>query len=259
MSSAPQSPLSILVTGAGSGVGRGLAIALAAEHRALLLADRNRDALAETASLLKTSTAVSLHPFDVTSAAQISEFVDSLGAARVDVLINNAGVQHVAPVEQFPEDRWDLLLDVMLKGPFLLAKALLPRMREAGFGRLVNIGSIHSLIASPYKSAYVAAKHGLVGLTKTLALETAGTDITVNTICPAYVRTPLVDAQIRDQAKAHGISEEEVIKKIFLEPMPKKAFISFEEIAAAVEFLISPAARNITGQTLTIDGGWTAR
>jgi 3-hydroxybutyrate dehydrogenase len=147
----------------------------------------------------------------------------------------------------------------MVKGPAYLSRAVLPRMREQGFGRIVNIGSIHSLVASPFKSAYTAAKHGLVGLTKTLALETADTDITVNTICPAYIRTPLVEAQIASQAKVHGISEEEVITRIMLEPMPKNDFITTDEVAGTIEFLLGPAARNITGQCLTLDGGWTIR
>jgi 3-hydroxybutyrate dehydrogenase len=261
MSSAPGAdrPFTILITGAGSGLGRGLAAALSREDRRLLLADKDLDGLAETANLIRPPATVSVHRLDVTSAVQITQFVDSFGDRRVDVLINNAGLQHVSPVPEFPEPRWDLLLDVMLTGPFLLCKALLPRMRIAGFGRIINIGSIHSLVASPFKSAYVAAKHGLLGLSKTIALETGDVDITINTICPAYVRTPLVDAQIRAQAAAHGMSEADVVQKIFLEPMPKKAFITPEEVAAAVEFLISPAARNITGQTITIDGGWTAR
>jgi 3-hydroxybutyrate dehydrogenase len=132
-------------------------------------------------------------------------------------------------------------------------------MRRRGFGRIVLIGSIHSLVASPYKSAYVAAKHALVGFSKALALETGDVDITINTVCPSYIRTPLVDAQIAAQAMAHGISEDEVIRKIMLEPMPKKAFITVAEVAAAIDYLVSPAARNVTGQTITIDGGWTAR
>ena len=185
--------------------------------------------------------------------------MSSLGDARIDVLINNAGLQHVSPIEQFPEARWDTLIDVMLKGPFLLTQAVLPRMRQANFGRIVNIGSIHSLVASPYKSAYVAAKHGLLGLAKVVALEAGEADITINTICPAYIRTPLVDAQIAAQAKANGISEQEVIDKIMLAPMPKKSFITMEEVAGAIEFLIGAAARNVTGQTIVIDGGWTAR
>lgn len=250
----------ILITGAGSGVGRGLAIALATAGHTILLADRNDDGLHETRSLMPTGATASVHAFDVTSADQINRFVSSLGERRVDVLINNAGLQHVSAIEGFDEARWDLLLDVMLKGPFLLTKALLPAMRHNGFGRIVNIGSIHSLIASPYKAAYVAAKHGLLGLSKVIALETAeGTDITINTICPAYVHTPLVDSQIKAQAVTHGMSEADVIRKIFLEPMPKRAFISIEEIAETVRFLIGHAARNITGQTIVIDGGWTAR
>lgn len=168
-------------------------------------------------------------------------------------------MQHVARLEEFSEEHWDALVDVMLKGPFLLAQAVLPRMRAAGFGRIVNIDSAHSLVASPFKSAYVAAKHGLLGLSKVLALETADADITINTICPSYIRTPLVDAQIAAQARVHGISEQDVIERIMLEPMPKKQFITVEEVAAAIEFLASPAAPNITGQTIVIDGGWTAR
>lgn len=261
MSSAPagQRPFTILITGAGSGLGRGLAEVLSRDGRRLLLTDKDPAGLAETAKLIRPPASASAHLLDVTSAPQIDQLLTSLADSPVDVLINNAGLQHVSPISEFPEARWDLLLDVMLKGPFLMCKALLPQMRQAGFGRIVNIGSIHSLVASPFKSAYVAAKHGLLGLSKTIALETGDVDITINTICPAYVRTPLVDAQIRAQATAHGMSEADVVQKIFLEPMPKKAFITIEEVAAAVEFLISPAARNITGQTITIDGGWTAR
>jgi len=152
-----------------------------------------------------------------------------------------------------------LVIAVMLRGAFLMTRAILPLMRAQGFGRIIQIGSIHSLVASPFKSAYVAAKHALLGFSKTVALETAGVDITVNTICPAYIRTPLVDAQIKDQARTRGISEEEVIQRIMLQPMPKRAFITSEEVAAAVEYLMSSLARNVTGQTITIDGGWTAQ
>ena len=147
----------------------------------------------------------------------------------------------------------------MLKRTFLVTRATLPGMRARGFGRFIHIGSIHSLVASPYKSAYVAAKHALVGFSKVLALETAGADITSNVICPAYIRTPLVDAQIADQARARGTSEEDVIERVMLAPMPKKVFITCEEVAGAISYLISPLARNITGQTITIDGGWTAQ
>lgn len=253
-------PLAILLTGAGSGLGRGLARNLAAQGHSLVLADLNPDGLRETLALLgKDAARATTHVVNVTSSQQIQALFQSPGAQRVDVLINNAGLQHVSPLETFPEERWDLLLDVMLKGSFLMTQAALPLMRKNNFGRIINIGSIHALIASPYKSAYVAAKHGLLGLSKVVALEAANTDITINTICPAYVRTPLVDAQIAAQAKTHGISEEDVINKIMLEPMPKKAFITIEEIAGAVDFLMSPAARNITGQAIVMDGGWTAR
>jgi 3-hydroxybutyrate dehydrogenase len=177
----------------------------------------------------------------------------------IDTLINNAGLQHVAKLEEFQVEKWDLLIDVMLKGTFLMTRAVLPGMRSRGFGRIINIGSIHSLVASPFKSAYVAAKHALVGFAKTVALETAGLDITINTLCPAYIRTPLVDAQIKDQAQARGIPEDQIIQQIMLRPMPKQAFITFEEVAAAAEYLMSAMARNVTGQTITIDGGWTAQ
>ena len=250
----------ILITGAGSGVGRGLAQALADEGHRLFLADLRLQTVEETVKLLAAeSDQATAHAFNVASSDAIAGFLQSIGDQRIDVVINNAGVQHVQNVDEFLEEKWDLLIDVMLKGPFLLTKAILPRMRKNGFGRIVNIGSIHALVASPFKSAYVAAKHGLLGLSKVVALETAAMDITMNTICPAYVRTPLVEAQIEAQAANHGISKQEVIDKIMLEPMPKKAFVTIEEIAAAVNFFISPHARNITGQTLVIDGGWTAK
>lgn len=256
----PSTAKTILITGAGSGLGRGLALGLAPAGHRLVLTDLNPQAAQETLAMLGTNAGRSrARDLDVTSAPQIANIFDELYGDGIDVLINNAGLQHVSPLEEFPEEKWDLLLDVMLKGPFLMSKAALPIMRKRGFGRIINIGSIHSLVASRFKSAYVAAKHGLMGLTRVLALETADVDITINTICPAYVRTPLVDAQIAAQAAAHGISEQEVIDRIMLAPMPKKAFITIEEIAATVQFLISDAARNITGQTIVIDGGWTAQ
>jgi 3-hydroxybutyrate dehydrogenase len=249
-----------LLTGAASGLGRGLALHFGYQGHRLLLADRNADGLRQTLALLgPAAESASAHPLDVTSAQQVRDLFAALGGRRIDVLINDAGVQHVERLEDFPEERWDLLLDVMLKGPFLLTQAVLPGMRAAGFGRVIHIGSIHSLVASPFKSAYVAAKHGLLGLSKVTALETGDADITINTICPSYIRTPLVDAQIQAQARTHGIGEQEVIDRIMLEPMPKKKFITVEEVAAAIDFLTSHAARNITGQTLVIDGGWTAR
>jgi 3-hydroxybutyrate dehydrogenase len=253
-------PLHILLTGAASGLGRGLALHFAKAGHCLLLADKNLEGMQETVRLMGSpAEKAGVYALDITSTSEVAGLLASMGDGRIDLLINDAGVQFVARLEELPEEQWDLLLDVMLKGPFLLTRAVLPRMRAAGFGRIVNIGSFHSLVASPFKAPYVAAKHGLLGLSRVVALETADVDITINTICPSYIRTPLVDAQIQAQARAHGISEQEVINRIMLEPMPKKCFITAEEIAAAIEFLAGHQARNITGQTLVIDGGWTAR
>ena len=252
-------PLHVLVTGAASGLGRGLALYFGARGHRLILTDKDLEGVRATVGLLEAPAAAEAHALDVTSFRQVADLFAALADRPIDLLINNAGLQHVARLEDFPEERWDVLLDVLLKGPFLMARAVLPRMRAAGFGRIVNIGSVHSLVASPFKSAYVAAKHGLLGLSKVLALETGADDVTVNTICPSYIRTPLVEGQIRALAQAHGMSEQEVIDRIMLEPMPKRRFITVEEVAGTVEFLAGPAARNITGQTIVIDGGWTAR
>lgn len=250
----------VLITGAGGGLGRGIALDLAARGHAIVATDLNKEATDDVVARIQACGGRAAgYSLDVTSSASIQQLLATLGEQPVDVLINNAGLQHVAGVEEFPEEKWDQLIRVMVNGPFLLSRALLPGMRDRGFGRLVHIGSIHSLVASPFKSAYTAAKHALLGLSKVLALETAGADITSNTICPAYIRTPLVDAQIAAQARTRGIPEDEVIQKIMLAPMPKQTFITVEEVAAAVEYLMSPLARNVTGQTITIDGGWTAQ
>ncbi len=250
----------ILITGAGSGLGRGLALALAQQNGIIFSTDRDLAAAEETAAQIqKAGGNAEAHALDVTSETEIEQLWKKLKDRPVEVLINNAGMQHVARLEEFPTVKWDQIMDVALKGTFLMSRAALPGMRERGFGRLIHIGSLHSLVASPGKSAYVTAKHALIGFSKVLALETADAEITTNTICPAYIQTPLVEKQIKDQARIRGISEEEVIQKVMLEPMPKKAFITSEEIAAAIEYLISPLARNVTGQTITIDGGWTAQ
>lgn len=246
----------ILITGAGSGIGKGLAQSLAAERHSLLVTDLRQQAAELVAEEIRAAGGkADARALDVSDADSIA----ALAGESVDVLINNAGLQHVAPIEAFPPEKFDQLIQVMLTGAAMLTRAVLPGMREQGFGRVINIGSIHSLVASPYKSAYVAAKHGLLGFSKVVALETADTDITINTVCPSYVLTPLVEQQIADQAKANGISEQDVIDEIMLKPMPKGAFISIEELAGVCAFLISSAARNITGQTITVDGGWTAR
>ena len=248
-----------VVTGAGSGLGRALCVHLAQDGFSILATDMNHETAAETIALMPAPNSSRAYCLDVASAESVQSFVESVCDRSVDVLINNAGLQHVAPIESFPVEKWKQLIDVMLGGVFAMTQAVLPGMRMRGYGRVINIGSIHSCVASPYKSAYVAAKHGLLGFSKAVALETADADITVNTICPAYIRTPLVDAQINDQAALHGLSPDEVIDKILLEPMPKKAFITYEEIVETVRFLLGNHSRNITGQTIVIDGGWTIR
>ena len=250
----------ILVTGAGSGLGRGLSSLLAQQGHFIMATDLDLDAAQETAAQIHSERGqAEAYSLDVTSEEAIARLFDALGQARIDVLINNAGLQSVHRIEDYPVAKWDLLMDVMLKGTFLMSRAVLPGMRARNFGRIIHIGSIHSLIGSPFKSAYTAAKHALLGFSKVLALETGDAEITSNTICPAYIRTPLVEAQIANQALTHGIPEDEVVEKIMLAPMPKKNFITIEEVAAAVEYLISPLARNVTGQTIAVDGGWTAQ
>jgi 3-hydroxybutyrate dehydrogenase len=249
----------ILITGAASGIGAGVAAQLAAAGHHVILSDRKlEEANTVAQQLRREGFSAEAWELDVTSDASVTAALTDR-SQPIHVLINNAGLQHVSPLEQFPMAHWDYLLQVMLTGAARLTRAVLPAMREQGFGRIVNIGSIHSLVASPYKSAYVAAKHGLIGFAKAIALETADTDITINTICPSYVRTPLVDQQIAAQARTRGIPESEVIDRIMLEPMPKRVFIGVDEIAGVIVFLLTPAARNITGQMLVIDGGWTVR
>jgi 3-hydroxybutyrate dehydrogenase len=249
----------VLVTGAASGIGAGLAAELARAGHHLVVSDLGaQDGATVAAQIRARGGSAESVVLDVTSDDSVAAALAAL-SRPLDVLVNNAGLQYIAPLEDFPITRWDYLVQVMLTGVARLTRAVLPGMRRRGFGRIVNIGSIHSMVASPYKSAYVAAKHGLVGLTKAVALETADVDITINTICPSYVRTPLVDAQIADQARTRGIPESEVISRVMLEPMPKGVFIGVDELAAIAAFLLTPAARNITGQTIVVDGGWTAR
>ncbi len=179
-------------------------------------------------------------------------------AGTCDILINNAGIQHVAPVDEFPVDKWNAIIAINLSSAFHTTAAALPMMRKAGWGRVVNIASAHGLTASPYKSAYIAAKHGVVGLTKTVALETAEEPITANAICPGYVLTPLVEAQIPDQMKAHDMGRDEVVKKVMLARQPSREFATVEQLGGTTTFLCSDAAAQITGTTISIDGGWTA-
>ena len=246
----------ILITGAASGIGLALTRHFAAAGHRVVACDLQHEPLE---SLQEELPQVRVLAFDLSEAKQIEDAFDSLGDDAPDVLINNAGLQHVAPLEEFPPEKWQLLIAVMLTGTALLTRAALPSMRRANFGRIVNIGSIHALVASPFKSAYVAAKHGLVGFSKAVALETCDADITINTVCPGYVKTPLVEAQIASLARTHKMTEQQVVEEIMLKPMPKRQFITPEELIGSVEFLLSPAARNITGQCLVLDGGWTAQ
>ncbi len=188
--------------------------------------------------------------------ALVAQAVERLGAC--DILVNNAGIQHVAPMDQFPVEKWNAILAINLSSAFHTTAAALPVMRKAGWGRVVNIASAHGLTASPFKSAYVAAKHGVVGLTKVTALETAEEPITCNAICPGYVLTPLVEAQIPDQMKTHNMGRDEVIRKVMLERQPSRQFATVEQIGGTVVFLCSSAADQITGTTISVDGGWTA-
>lgn len=247
----------IVITGATGGIGFAIAETFAKQGHAVVLADLNENALQQkAASLTAQGWQADYCVLDVTNQYQIT---DCAARFPADVLINNAGIQHVARLEDFPPEQWQLLLNVMLTGPAMLTRAMLPLMRERNYGRVINIGSIHALVASPFKSAYVAAKHGLLGFSKVIALENADKNFTINTICPAYVKTPLVEKQIAAQAKEHNLTEQQVIEQIMLAPMPQKAFIDVSEIAETAIFLCQDAAKHITAQTLVLDGGWTAR
>ena len=253
-----------LVTGSSSGIGLGIATRLAAEGanlvlngfgdpghierlRAQLAAAHGVDVVYDGADMTKPEAI----------AAMLRSAIARFGA--VDILVNNAGIQHVAPVDEFPLDKWDAIIAINLSSAFHTVRAALPAMKARRWGRIVNIASAHALVASPFKSAYVAAKHGVAGFTKTVALEVAEHGITVNAICPGYVLTPLVEKQIPDTAKARGISQEAVKRDVLLAAQPTKKFVSVEEIAGLAAFLCSQEANSITGAVLAMDGGWTAQ
>jgi 3-hydroxybutyrate dehydrogenase len=238
-----------LITGGASGIGRACAVRLADAGADVIVLDRDVEAAKSVAETVGgTAVAVDLSDLDA---------VDGLDLA-VDVLVNNAGLQHVAPLHDFPVDRFSYILRLMLEAPFRLVRGALPHMYERGWGRVVNISSIHGLRASAYKSAYVTAKHGLEGLSKVIALEGAEKGVTSNCVNPAYVRTPLVEGQIADQAKAHGLSEDEVVEQVMLAPTAVKRLIEPAEVADAVAWLCSPSAASVTGTSLVMDGGWSA-
>jgi 3-hydroxybutyrate dehydrogenase len=246
-----------IVTGAASGIGLACAERLAADGAKVVLADVNAQAGAQHAARIGGR----FFAADLTQRDGCRQLVDAALAAHgtVHVLVNNAGYQHVSPIEDFPEDQWQRMIALMLTAPFLLTRYCWPAMKKQRWGRVVNIASIHALVASPYKVGYISAKHGLVGLTRTAALEGGEFGITANAICPAYVRTPLVDAQIADQAKANHISPEEVIERIMLAPAAVKRLIEPAEVAEFVAYLCAESAGTITGAALTMDLGWTAR
>ncbi len=240
---------SALVTGAASGIGRACAARLAGAGAAVTVLDLNGDAARKVAEGIGGEALQ----------ADLSDYgvLDDL-EVDADIVVNNAGLQHVAPVEEFPPERFSMILRIMLEAPFRIVQKVLPGMYEKGWGRVINISSIHGLIASPYKSAYISAKHGLEGLSKVVALEGGPRGVTSNCICPAYVRTPLVESQIADQARTHGISEDEVVEKIMLTEPAIKRLIEPEEVAEVAAFLCAPEASFINGASLTMDGGATA-
>jgi 3-hydroxybutyrate dehydrogenase len=253
-----------VVTGSTSGIGLGIARALAAQGVDLIV-----NGFGDPAHIRRiVSELESVHKIkaihsgaDMSRPAEIrtmmAEAVEMLGG--VDILVNNAGIQHVAPVDEFPPEKWDAIIAINLSSAFHTIRSALPSMKRKGWGRVVNIASAHGLVASPFKSAYIAAKHGLVGLTKTVALETANQGITCNAICPGYVLTPLVEKQIDDQAKSHRIPRDQVIEKVILERQPSKRFVEIDEIAALAVFLCGAGGASITGASLSIDGGWVAQ
>lgn len=252
-----------VITGSTSGIGLAIAQALAAEGHNVVVnsfSDTEADHAITDAIAKQHGVKTAYIKADMSKPAEcralIAKAVETFGS--VDILVNNAGIQHVAPVEEFPIEKWEAIIAINLSSAFHTIAAAIPLMKKAGGGRIVNIASAHGLVASPFKSAYVSAKHGIMGLTKTVALELAREKITCNAICPGYVLTPLVEAQIPDQMKAHNMDRETVIREVMLDKQPTKEFVTVEQIAAAAVFLCSDAAAQVNGTHLSVDGGWTA-
>ena len=252
-----------IVTGSTSGIGQAMAKALAGQGCNVVingLGDPHKIENERCEIANAYGVEVKYHGADMTKPDEIADMVDFAKRefGRLDILLNNAGVQHVAPIEEFPIDKWNQIIAINLSSAFHTIAAAIPLMKKAGGGRIVNIASAHGLVASPFKSAYVSAKHGIMGLTKTVALEVAREKITCNAICPGYVLTPLVEAQIPDQMKANKMDRETVIREVMLDKQPTKEFVTVEQIAAAAVFLCSDAAAQVNGTHLSVDGGWTA-
>ena len=253
-----------IVTGSTSGIGAAMAEALALNGAHVVLNGLGDAAEIET---LRARIAadhgveVRYHGANMLKPDEIADMVAFAERefGRLDILLSNAGIQHVAPVDEFPAEKWDAIIGINLTSVFHAAKAALPIMKRQGHGRIVNLASAHGLVASPFKSAYVATKHGVMGFTKTLALEVAEQGITCNAICPGYVKTPLVENQIADTAKARGISEEEVVRDVMLAAQPTKQFVTYEQLAGALLYLVSDAGANMNGSWISVDGGWTAK
>jgi 3-hydroxybutyrate dehydrogenase len=253
-----------LITGSTSGIGRGIATTLARQGHHIVLNGFGDAAEIEALRLqLQTEHGVQVRYIsaDLSQLDQIEAMMkttlDEFGG--IDVLVNNAGIQFVAPVDEFPVDKWDAILAINLSASFHTVRLALPMMKKRGWGRIINIASAHAVVASPFKSAYVAAKHGIAGLTKTVALEVATQGITMNAVCPGYVWTPLVEKQIPDTARARGITEQQVIDDVMLAHQPTKKFVTIDEVAALTAFLASDAAASLTGAIMPVDGGWTAQ
>lgn len=253
-----------LVTGSTSGIGQAIAESLAAAGASVVLNgfgdSREIESFRQSLEDVHTVKAI-YHPADMSKPseieAMISESSNQMG--KLDILVNNAGIQHVAPVDEFPLDKWDSIIAINMSASFHTSRLVIPTMKAQRWGRIINIVSAHGLVASPYKSAYVTAKHGVLGLTKTVALEVAQQGVTCNAICPGYVKTPLVEAQIPDSARTRGISEDEVIRDVMLAGQPTKQFVESSEVGEFAVFLCSESARSITGASLSIDGGWVAQ
>jgi 3-hydroxybutyrate dehydrogenase len=251
-----------VVTGAASGIGFAIAQALSRMGAGVVLADLNpKEGPIALGNLRSSGGTAEFVIADVSKTQDVRHLMEVAleRFGRIDILVNNAGLQHMAPVVDFPEDRWEHLIGVMLTGTFLCCKYAVPHMIRQNWGRIINLGSIHGKVASPYKSAYVAAKHGILGFTKVLALEVADHNITCNAICPAYVRTPLMEGQIEEQARRHSISPDEVVQKIMLAPAAIRRLLEPEEVASLALYLCSDEASGITGTAIDLDLGWNAR